>query len=84
MTQSTLVTLLLSLFVCCTIVSAQNINAMVGYKTKVYAFDGLDWLDDGTGFVPHAYELTNGVQTNKFTLPLSNQGAIQRMSPLSS
>jgi len=53
---------------------------MVAYQDKVYAFDGLDWLEDGTGFVPHAYEITNGVQTNKFDLPLANQGAIQMSS----
>ena len=82
MIQSTIVTLIISLFFYIT--NGQNINAMVTYKNKVYAFDGLDWLEDGTGFVPHAYELTNGKQTNKYALPITNQGAIQSMSPLSS
>ena len=60
--------------------SGQDINAFVTYKNKIYAFDGLDWLEDGTGFVPHAYEInTTGVQTNKFVLPIANQGAIQCM-----
>ena len=67
----------LSFFLYCTI--GQNINAMVEYKHKIHAFDGLKWLNDGTGFVPHAYEITNGMETNKFTLLLSNQGAIQCM-----
>ena len=80
MMQSTIVTLLIiTLFFYIT--NGQNINAMVTYKNKVYAFDGLDWLEDGTGFVPHAYELTNGKQTNKYALPITNQGAIQSMSP---
>jgi hypothetical protein len=57
--------------------AGQNINSIVSYQSTTYAFDGLaDYLDDGTGFVPHAYEITNGAQTNKFTLPLTNQGAI--------
>lgn len=58
----------------------KNINAIVGHQEKTYAFDGLNWLEDGTGFIPHAYELTNGVQTNKFALPRINQGAVQQSS----
>eukprot|EP00026_Physarum_polycephalum_P010564 Phypoly_transcript_10730.p1 GENE.Phypoly_transcript_10730~~Phypoly_transcript_10730.p1 ORF type:complete len:361 (+),score=82.02 Phypoly_transcript_10730:128-1210(+) len=67
------IALLLSLFAYLAL--GQNINAIVSYQDKIYAFDGVDYLDDGTGFVPHAYEITNGAQSNKFTLPLTNQGA---------